>query len=118
MFTADLSTLRVDAEPFAEGVLELRKRDVVGIFGRNGVGKSTIMGETAGLGAKSLSRTYKGEPLSSLDPRVNIVFQKDNLIPWLTVVDNLSLSKGVFDPKGAAEFARLFGATRSHRLGR
>jgi ABC-type nitrate/sulfonate/bicarbonate transport system ATPase subunit len=103
MFVANLSTLRVDSKPFAEGFLEFDKGDVVGIFGRNGVGKSTVMRELAGLGERSVQRTYLGNTMNPSDLRVNIVFQKDNLIPWLSVVDNLSLSKGIFNPAGVAE---------------
>ena len=73
----------------------------VAITGPSGSGKSTLLGVLGGLALPS-SGTVRvgGEELSSLPERrrsdfrrthVGLVYQADNLLPFLTVVENVSL---------------------------
>jgi NitT/TauT family transport system ATP-binding protein len=62
------------------------------LVGSSGVGKSTLLRVLAGL----LAPTKGDVLLNGIAPReanvpIGIVFQRDNLMPWRTVVDNIQL---------------------------
>lgn len=64
----------------------------VAVVGRSGVGKSTLLRIIGGLLAPSRGTIR----LQGIDPRVSpapigIVFQRDNLMPWRTVAENIRL---------------------------
>lgn len=64
----------------------------VAVVGRSGVGKSTLLRVIGGLlrpttGAVRLQDT---DPADSIAP-IGIVFQRDNLMPWRTVAENVAL---------------------------
>ena len=67
---------------------EVRPREFVCVLGPSGSGKSTILRILAGL----LPPTT-GEVLFSggQTPRIGMVFQQANLMPWRTVLENLTL---------------------------
>ena len=72
--------------------LEVGERDFVSVLGPSGCGKSTLLRIIGGLQSYQgddvsvAGRTVKGPP-----PEIAIVFQKANLLPWLTVEANLGL---------------------------
>jgi NitT/TauT family transport system ATP-binding protein len=71
--------------------LTIDKREVVAVIGPSGCGKSTLLNMIAGLYAPSKGRiVYKGSPVSDVNSDVGYMTQKDNLLPWRNVRDNIA----------------------------
>ena len=66
--------------------------EFVCMVGPSGGGKSTLLRIIAGL-LKPTSGVIKldGKPIPEPSPRIGIVFQNINLMPWRTVLDNVAL---------------------------
>ncbi len=64
----------------------------VAVVGRSGVGKSTLLRVIAGLLRPTTGtvRLQGADPAASRAP-IGIVFQRDNLMPWRTVAENVAL---------------------------
>jgi putative ABC transport system ATP-binding protein len=81
--------------------MELEPGDSLAITGPSGCGKSTLLGLIAGLERPSQGRVFVGgEEISSQSERerarlrragFGLVFQRDNLSPFLTAVENVGL---------------------------
>jgi putative ABC transport system ATP-binding protein len=81
--------------------LEVEAGTSVAVTGPSGCGKSTLLGMIGGLEAPTAGRVFvDGQELSSLSERqraglrrdaFGLVFQSDNLLPFLTVVENVGL---------------------------
>jgi NitT/TauT family transport system ATP-binding protein len=62
------------------------------VLGPSGSGKSTLLRVLAGLLPPSQGVVIlEGEPLTRPRRRVGVVFQKANLMPWRTVLENVAL---------------------------
>jgi NitT/TauT family transport system ATP-binding protein len=62
------------------------------LIGASGSGKSTLLRILAGLVSPMAGEViFDGSPLTRPQRRISIIFQKDNLMPWRTVVDNIAL---------------------------
>jgi NitT/TauT family transport system ATP-binding protein len=71
---------------------DVREREFCAIVGPSGCGKSTLLNLAAGLTAPSAGRIrVHGEPVSGLVRDVGYVTQDSNLLPWLTVDENIRL---------------------------
>jgi putative ABC transport system ATP-binding protein len=81
--------------------LEIEAGTSVAITGPSGCGKSTLLGMMGGLEAPTAGRVFvDGQELSSLSEgqraslrrdEFGLVFQSDNLLPFLTVLENVGL---------------------------
>ncbi len=61
-------------------------------MGPSGSGKTTLLQILAGLLPPTRGQVWlAGEPLTKPQPEISIVFQKPNLMPWRTVLDNVLL---------------------------
>lgn len=64
----------------------------VSIVGPTGSGKSTILNMAAGLLNPSSGTAHSfGEPVHGVNRRASYMFQQDALLPWKSVIDNVSL---------------------------
>ena len=84
--------------------LELRAGETTSLVGRSGSGKSTLISLIAGLLRPDAGHIQVGgQPMDELDDtgraslraeRIGVVLQSDNLIPFLTAVENVELAMG------------------------
>ena len=85
--------------------LSVEVQEFVCILGPSGSGKSTLLRILGGMLAPSSgSVALGGQPLRGPHPKVGIVFQDPNLMPWRTVIQNILLPLELQDtPKEAAQ---------------
>ena len=78
----------------------IRPQEFLCVLGPSGCGKTTLLRVLAGLDEATKGKVfYPGRH----SPRIGIVFQESNLMPWRTVLENITLPlelRGV-DPNGA-----------------
>ena len=73
--------------------LDVRRHEFVGIVGPSGCGKSTILNILSGLMQPTSGvALYDGSPVTGPNMNVGYMTQKDTLLPWRTVADNVMLS--------------------------
>lgn len=71
--------------------LNVDRREIVALIGPSGCGKSTLLNMIAGLYTPSGGRViYKGSPVTGVNTGVGYMTQKDNLLPWRNVRDNIA----------------------------
>jgi NitT/TauT family transport system ATP-binding protein len=83
--------------------------EFVSIVGPSGCGKTTVLRILAGLvGGYSGSVSVGGQVVHGPTPEIGVVFQDANLMPWRTVLANVTLPGQVLrlDPKACKERAR------------
>jgi NitT/TauT family transport system ATP-binding protein len=110
-------TFPESADPVLAGVtFDVQPGAFVVLVGTSGVGKSTLLRVVGGLlppttGTVLLEGT---PPYESAEP-VGIVFQRDNLMPWRTVAENIRLPLEINPPTSGeahvAEVLELVGLT-------
>ncbi len=97
--------------------LDIYEREVVGIIGDNGAGKSTFLSLLAGFYHPDAGRfLYRGQPVTITSPRtarhrlgIEMIYQNLELAPDLTVRENLFLGE---EPRVAGVFADRRRMTR------
>jgi NitT/TauT family transport system ATP-binding protein len=71
---------------------EVAAQEFLCILGPSGSGKSTLLRILAGLLLPTSGEVfYNGEPIRTPRREVGFVFQKANLMPWRTVIENIML---------------------------
>lgn len=72
--------------------LDVHPGRIVSLVGPTGCGKSTILNMVAGLLTPSGGTVLSfGEPVRGVNRRASYMFQQDALLPWKTVLDNVTL---------------------------
>ena len=87
------------ARRFADGYVAIDKIDLrvdvgrfVSVVGPSGCGKSTLLNLAAGLLTPTSGQVrIFGETLNGLNTRAGYLFQQDALLPWKTVLENVTL---------------------------
>ncbi len=82
----------------------IEAQEFVCILGPSGSGKSTLLRILAGLIPATEGKVFfAGEPLSGARHGIGFVFQKANLMPWRTVLENILLPLELMNmPRGQA----------------
>ena len=71
---------------------KVEEGDFLSIVGPSGCGKSSLLNIISGLiPPSSGSILFKGAPIKDISSKIGYMFQKDNLFPWLTVLENVKL---------------------------
>lgn len=72
--------------------LGIARREIVAVIGPSGCGKSTLLHMMAGLYRPSRGRVlYDGHVVTKVNTAVAYMTQKDSLLPWRTIRDNVAL---------------------------
>ncbi len=72
--------------------LELREGEIVSLLGVSGAGKTTLFNVIAGLGTPESGQVIlDGEDITGKPGQVSYMLQKDLLLPYRTIVDNVAL---------------------------
>jgi NitT/TauT family transport system ATP-binding protein len=83
--------------------LAIRPHRFVALVGPSGCGKSTTLALIAGLDVPSAGTvTVRGKPVAGISDGVGFLFQRDALLPWKTVRENVGLPlllRGVRGPE-------------------
>lgn len=91
---------------------ETKKGEIIGVLGTSGCGKSTLLRVLSGLDS-DYTGTVKisGDKINSVHEKVGVIFQESRLMPWLTVLENISfgLRKDNQKIEKAQEYIRLVG---------
>jgi len=73
--------------------LNIAEGEFVTIVGPSGCGKSTLLNLIVGLIRSSSGRiTFHGERIDGICTKIGYVTQKDNLLPWRTLVENVEIA--------------------------
>ncbi len=84
--------------------LTIAEGEFVTIVGPSGCGKSTLLNLIVGLMRPSAGRVlFRGVPIDGICTKIGYVTQKDNLLPWRTLVENVEIALEI---KGLAKTVR------------
>jgi NitT/TauT family transport system ATP-binding protein len=73
--------------------LDVPSGSFVSVVGPSGCGKSTLLGIVSGLQPATAGQVYvEGQPVHDVQRDVGFIFQRDALMPWKTVLDNVALA--------------------------
>src|SRR3981081_2772002 len=91
--------------------LTIKRHEIVAVIGPSGCGKSTLLNMIAGLCAPTRGRVvYKDATVTDVNTDVGYMTQKDNLLPWRSVRDNVAFPlelAGVPRPERAERASRV-----------
>jgi NitT/TauT family transport system ATP-binding protein len=98
--------------------LALRDGEVVALIGPSGCGKSTLLNIGSGLYRPSEGDAFvDGERVTAPNAHVAFMLQKDLLLPWRTIIDNVTFGLEVQRQQSAERRARAQQLLQSFGLG-
>lgn len=105
-----------DTQALTSTDLEVRSGEFVSVVGPSGCGKSTMFNIIAGVLAPSAGQVMiDGKDVTGRSGHVGYMLQKDLLLPWRTVIDNIVLSAVLNG--GATTRERAEGVVLARRYG-
>jgi NitT/TauT family transport system ATP-binding protein len=96
--------------------LGVNEGEFVTVVGPSGCGKSTLLNLIVGLLSQNSGRIlFRDRAVNGINPEIGYVTQKDNLLPWRTLIQNVELSLEI---RGVGKTARRRRAEELiHRVG-
>jgi ABC-type nitrate/sulfonate/bicarbonate transport system ATPase subunit len=105
-----------DTQALAETDLDVAAGEFVSVVGPSGCGKSTMFNIIAGVITPSQGKVMiDGKDVTGGSGHVGYMLQKDLLLPWRTVIDNIEL--GAVLTGGATKAERAKGVALARRYG-
>ena len=84
--------------------LDVVEGEFLTIVGPSGCGKSTLLNLIVGLMRSSSGRiSFRGAPIDGVCTKIGYVTQKDNLLPWRTLAENVEIALEI---RGDSNIAR------------
>lgn len=84
--------------------LSIYPGEFIALVGMSGGGKSTLLRLIADLEAPSGGEIlFDHQPRAAVSPVIRVMFQEDRLLPWMTVIENLSFKSQDVQTRIAAE---------------
>ncbi|MDR0444114.1 MAG: ABC transporter ATP-binding protein [Treponema sp.] len=116
-FSCEDITKNYEGEPVVQGIsLELPDGGFISLLGPSGVGKTTLFNVLAGVDTPDAGKVFlRGEDITGISGRVSYMLQKDLLLEYRTVLDNVILPLLIRGEKKknareqAAAFFPMFG---------
>jgi NitT/TauT family transport system ATP-binding protein len=91
--------------------LDVREGEILGLLGRSGSGKSSLLRIIAGLmPATSGEARWHGQPIGGPCDGIAMVFQSFALFPWLTVLENVEIGLEALGVPGPERRRRALAA--------
>jgi NitT/TauT family transport system ATP-binding protein len=73
--------------------LSVDEGEFLTVVGPSGCGKSTLLNLTVGLLQATSGRIlFRNRPINGINPEIGYVTQKDNLLPWRTLIENVEIA--------------------------
>ena len=73
--------------------LAIAEGEFVTVVGPSGCGKSTLLNLIVGLMRSSMGRiVFRGAPIDGVTTKIGYVTQRDNLLPWRTLTENVEIA--------------------------
>ncbi|MEF2248680.1 ABC transporter ATP-binding protein [Paenibacillus sp. IITD108] len=70
---------------------EAQNKEIIGILGTSGCGKSSLLRVIAGLdGHEEGNISIDDQTVSGMNEKIGVIFQEARLMPWLNVVENVA----------------------------
>ena len=87
--------------------LTIAEGEFVTVVGPSGCGKSTLLNLIVGLMRSSMGRiVFRGAPIEGITTKIGYVTQKDNLLPWRTLIENVEIALEIRAIEKSARRAR------------
>jgi len=100
--------------------ITVRRGRLNALLGENGAGKSTMMNILAGVFPPDAGEIFlAGQPVRFVNPRaaqqagISIIFQELNLVPHLSIAENIFLGREPRNAVGLLDYARMHRDTRA-----
>ena len=90
--------------------LTISEGEFVTIVGPSGCGKSTLLNLIVGLLRSSQGRVvFRGAPIDGICTKIGYVTQKDNLLPWRTLIENVEIALEIKNIAKSSRRAQALG---------
>ena len=94
---------------FFDLTLDIPLEGITVLLGKSGCGKTTLLRLIAGLEQAEQGSIIFKEEGKPYQPKIGMVFQESRLFPWMSVAENILVSRETFVPEDALPYLELVG---------